>query len=103
MEISLSFYPILFIFFDDPPNMLPLQLSATILLCLSVQQASAAPQSGTTGQVAGQTMILRKRSLSPKTIDEWGVWAKEHREALQAKYGDDHDDPLQKRGTGTNL
>lgn len=81
--------------------MLPLQLSATILLCLSVQSSSAAPQSGTTGQVAGQTMILRKRSPSPKTIDEWGVWAKEHREALQAKYGDN--DPLQKRGTGTNL
>jgi cathepsin D len=81
--------------------MLPLPLSATILLCLSVQQASAAPQSGITGQVAGQSMVLRKRALSPKSIDDWGVWAKEHREGLQAKYGDD--DSLQKRGTGTNL
>lgn len=79
--------------------MLPfLPLSASILLCLSAQ-ASAAPQSST-GQVAGQTMVLRKRALSPKTIDEWGTWAKEHREGLQAKYGDD---PLQKRSTGTNL
>ena len=80
--------------------MLPLPLSATILLCLSAHSSSAAPQSGTTGQVAGQTMVLRKRSLSPKTIDDWGVWAKEHREGLQAKYGDDS---LQKRSTGSNL
>ena len=79
--------------------LLPLPLSATILLCLSAQ-ASAAPQSGT-GQVAGQTMILRKRAPSPKTADDWGVWAKEHREGLQAKYG--RDGSLQKRSTGTNL
>ena len=79
--------------------MLPaLHLSAAILLGLSAQ-ASAAPQS-TTGQVAGQTMVLRKRTISPKTIDDWGVWAKEHRESLQAKYGGDH---LERRGTGTNL
>jgi cathepsin D len=77
----------------------PLPLSAAIiLLCLSAQ-SSAAPQSGT-DQGAGQTIVLRKRSLSPRTIDDWGVWAKEHREGLQAKYGDD---PLKKRNTGTNL
>lgn len=90
---------ILYIYTRRPTDMLPfLPLSASILLCLSAQ-ASAAPQSGT-GQVAGQTMVLRKRALSPKTIDEWGTWAKEHREGLQAKYGDD---PLRKRSTGTNL
>lgn len=73
-------------------------LSAAILLCLSAQ-ASAAPQS-TTGSVAGQTMVLKKRAPSPKTMDDWGVWAKENRENLEAKYGNDS---LRKRGTGTNL
>lgn len=91
-----SLFHLSYLFLGD---MLPsLPLSASILLCLSAQ-ASAAPQSGT-GQVAGQTLVLRKRAFSPKTIDDWGVWAKEHREGLQAKYGDD---PLQKRSTGTNL
>lgn len=82
--------------------MLPLPLSAAaILLCLSVQlEALAAPQSGP-GQVAGQTMLLRKRVPASRTIEEWGVWAKEHREGLLAKYGHK---TLEKRTTsGTNL
>lgn len=81
--------------------MLPLPLSqAAILLCLSAQ-ALAAPQSGT-GQVGGQTMLLKKRAPSPRTIDEWGIWAKEHREGLLAKYGDKT--LRKKRSTsGTNL
>lgn len=80
--------------------MLSLPLSATILLCLSFH-ASAAPQSGM-GSVAGQTIVLRKRVVPPpKTIDEWGILAKQHREGLQAKYGDKN--PLRKRATGTNL
>lgn len=79
--------------------MIPSSLSAvTILLCLSAQ-ASAAPQNNA-GPVAGQTMVLRKRAPSPTTMEEWGVWAKKHREDLETKYGDV---PLQKRGTGTNL
>ena len=78
--------------------MLPLPLSATILLlCLSAH-VSAAPQIST-GQVPGQTMVLRKRA-PPKTKDDWGVWAKSSRENLQAKYGHA---PHQKRSAGTNL
>ena len=75
-------------------------LPAAILFCLSVQ-VSAAPQSGT-GPVAGQTMVLKKRAPSPKTMDEWGDWAKQNLERLKAKYGDD-DDTIQERSTGTNL
>ncbi|KAF8801329.1 aspartic peptidase A1 [Phlegmacium glaucopus] len=74
--------------------MLSSPVSAVILLCLSVQ-TSAAPQSGT-----GQTMALKKRAPSPKTMDDWGIWAKNNRQGLEAKYGDD---PLHKRATGTNL
>ena len=77
--------------------MLSFPLSATILLCLSIH-ASAAPQV-VTGQAAGQTMFLKKRA-PPKTIDDLGVWAKEHRARLQAKYGDG---PPHKRSAGTNL
>jgi len=73
-------------------------LSAAILLCLSAQ-ASAAPQTDA-GPLAGQTMALKKRAPSPKSMDEWGVWAKNNREGLEAKYGDDQ---LQKRTSGTNL
>jgi cathepsin D len=75
-----------------------LPLSAAILLCLSAQ-ASAAPQNSA-GPVAGQTMALKKRAPSPRTMDDWGVWARENREGLEAKYGND---PRKKRGTGTNL
>lgn len=76
-----------------------LPLSAAILLCLSAQ-ASAAPQNSA-GPVAGQTMVLKKRAPSPRTVDDWGVWAKENREGLEAKYG--NNDLRKKRGTGTNL
>jgi cathepsin D len=79
--------------------MLPLPLSAAILLCLSAQ-ALAAPQ--TTGQVARQTMLLKRRTPPSRTIEEWGIWAKEHREGLLAKYGDKT--TQKKRSTsGTNL
>jgi cathepsin D len=78
--------------------MLSLPLSATILLCLSAH-TSAAPQTSGSGSVAGQTMILRKRVPSFKSVDDWGIWAREHRESLQAKYGDSS---FQKRA-GTNL
>ena len=79
--------------------MIPSSVSAVILLCLSIQ-ASAAPQTSA-GPAAGQTMVLKKRARSPKTMEEWGVWAKEHRAGLEAKYADC--DPLQKRSAGTNL
>ena len=78
--------------------MLIFPLSATIVLCLSAH-ASAAPQSDM-GQVAGQSMILRRRAPSPKSIDDLGLWAKDHREVLQAKYGHNS---LQKRSSGTSL
>lgn len=79
--------------------MLPSSSLSTVILLYVSAQASAAPQSGA-APVAGQTMALKKRAPSPKTMDEWGVWAKKHRAGLEAKYGED---PLQKRTTGTNL
>ncbi|KAJ3491416.1 hypothetical protein NLJ89_g11336 [Agrocybe chaxingu] len=58
--------------------------------------AAAAPQ---INAPSGSSMALRRRTPSPKTAEEWGVWAKAHREGLQAKYGN----KMSKRGTGTNL
>ena len=81
--------------------MLSLPLSATILLlCLSSTHTTTFAAPGSGSSVAGQTMILKKRVPSPKSIDDWGVWARQHREGLLAKYG--VIDPLRKRA-GTNL
>lgn len=77
-------------------------LSATILLlCLSSTHTTSFAAPGSGSSVAGQTMFLKKRvPSSPKSIDDWGVWARQHREGLQAKYGVIN--PLQKRA-GNNL
>ncbi|KAF7356632.1 Aspartic peptidase A1 [Mycena venus] len=45
-------------------------------------------------------MNLRRRVHS-RSVDDWGVWAKNHREGLMAKYG--HTTGTSKRSSGTNL
>jgi hypothetical protein len=45
-------------------------------------------------------MPLKRRGPPARTTDEWGVWAKNHRLGLEAKYGNKQHD---KRGTGINL
>ncbi|PPQ79697.1 hypothetical protein CVT25_003271 [Psilocybe cyanescens] len=78
--------------------MLPPSASLLAAILLSVSSScSAAPQ--TNGQT-GQTMPLKKRAPPARTEEEWGVWAKNHREGLEAKYGNPKHD---KRATGTNL
>ena len=71
-------------------------LSAAVLLSLSLQ-VTAAPQAS---PLARQTIPLKKRSPQPQTEEEWGVWAKAHREGLEAKYGNSKH---AKRGTGLDL
>ncbi|KAF8972676.1 aspartic peptidase A1 [Flammula alnicola] len=75
-------------------------LFAVILLSLSLQ-TSAAPQADNAPNApAGLSMSLKKRAPSPRTPEEWGIWAKNHREGLEAKYGNTRHE---KRGAGTNL
>ncbi|KDR68011.1 hypothetical protein GALMADRAFT_272857 [Galerina marginata CBS 339.88] len=76
--------------------MLSNHLISAVLLSLTTY-ASAAPQ---TNGPAGQTIALKKRAHTHNSLAEWGVWAKNHREGLEAKYGNPKHD---KRGTGTNL
>ena len=47
-------------------------------------------------------MRRSSRSSALRTPEEWGLWAKNHRDILIAKYGLD-DKPIQRRGAGTNL
>lgn len=58
--------------------------------------AFATPQIGT---AAGQSIPLIRRAPPIRTSTDWGVWAKNERDALTAKYGG----TLAKRSTGTNL
>lgn len=66
------------------------------LLC-SLQVAVAAPDPP---QTAGQSVTLVKRQPVARTVEDWGVWAKNEREALKVKYGAS---PPSKRSQGTNL
>ncbi|RDB15878.1 Cathepsin D [Hypsizygus marmoreus] len=49
---------------------------------------------------SGQSVPLHHRSRPQRTPEEWGLWAKAHRERLTAKYGAGQPE---KRSTGTNL
>ena len=69
-------------------------LLATLLLSLFLE-TTAAPH-----PPAGLSTPLKRRGPPARTPDEWGVWAKNHRLGLEAKYGKKQHD---KRGTGTNL
>ena len=71
-------------------------LSVALALSLS-WPVFAAPQVKSS---AGQVMSLKRRSPSDRTMEEWGVWAKNHKAGLEAKYGAGQP---QKRSTGTNL
>lgn len=73
-----------------------LPLSLALLLSLN-QDVLAVPQTTTP---PGVSMSLLRRSPSPKTAEEWGVWAKSNKEMLGAKYGGSQP---QKRSSGTNL
>lgn len=61
------------------------------VLC-SLQIAFAAP--------GNQSIALIRRQLAVRTVEDWGVWAKNEREALNVKYGGS---PSSKRSQGTNL
>jgi cathepsin D len=76
-------------------------LSSTSLvlasLLFSIQTAFAAPDPLPT---SGQSITLARRQPSVRTAEDWGVWAKNEREALKVKYGAS---PPSKRSQGTNL
>ncbi|KAJ6607475.1 acid protease [Mycena sp. CBHHK59/15] len=69
-------------------------LPLTLVLLVSDAFATPTPQS------RGLSMNLRRRVHS-RTADDWGVWAKNHRDGLMAKYGGKP--ASQRRSTGTNL
>ena len=72
----------------------------TLLLAVLFHTALAVPKAR--NQPAGLVMPLRKRGYSPQSVNEWGEWAKAHRERLESKYGGSEHDH-QRRATGTNL
>ena len=65
-------------------------------LC-SLQTAIAAPGPLPT---SGQSIGLTRRQPSVRTVEDWGAWAKNEREALKAKYGGSSPS---KRSQGSNL
>ncbi|KAF8629088.1 hypothetical protein AX15_003580 [Amanita polypyramis BW_CC] len=75
---------------------LPLSLAA--LLCVSCN-ALAAPRHELS---ARQPIQLTRKSTHDRTIEEWGAWARQHKELLETKYSGDGG-PQQKRSSGTNL
>lgn len=72
--------------------MLSLPLTIIALLFYDV---SASP----TPQQNGLSISLR-RKVRPRSVEDFGIWAKNHRNGLMSKYGGNHS---QKRSTGTNL
>ncbi|OCB86397.1 acid protease [Sanghuangporus baumii] len=53
-------------------------------------------------QPPGQTIRLSRRTVD-RTTEEWGAWAKSHREGLTNKYNGGNAKARAKRGSGTNL
>jgi len=74
-------------------------LIAASLILVSASQVFAVPQTNAASP-SGLTIPLTKRAPNLRTPEEWGAWAKAHREGLEAKYGNPKH---QKRGMGTNL
>jgi len=72
-------------------------LLASLFLSLPLE-TTAAPQ--TNNAAAGLSMPLKRRTPPERRVEEWGVWAKNHRLGLEAKYGNKQHD---KRVTGTNM
>ncbi|KAF4610939.1 hypothetical protein D9613_006752 [Agrocybe pediades] len=80
--------------------MLPsISFLVALFIASFTHQVTAAPQPNG-APPAGLTIPLTRRAPSARTPEEWGAWAKAHREGLEAKYGNRKH---QKRGTGTNL
>jgi hypothetical protein len=76
-----------------------LPLSLTVLLYVSAN-ALVAPREGLSER---RTIQLNRRSPpSERSVEDWGAWAKHHKEVLEAKYGGGSSQQ-QKRGSGTNL
>ncbi|KAJ7155447.1 aspartic peptidase domain-containing protein [Mycena crocata] len=67
------------------------------IIALLLSDASATP----TPQPQGISIDLRHR-VQARSVEDWGVWAKNHREGLTAKYGGSTS-TAQRRSTGTNL
>lgn len=78
-------------------TMLSSTLFALVGLLCSLQIAFAAPDPS---QISGQSIPLVRRQLAARTIEDWGAWAQNEREALRVKYGGA---PSLKRSEGTNL
>lgn len=71
---------------------------AVALILALAFEAHAAPRPSSP---AGQTIHLSRRSTTTRTYEEWGVWAREHKKGLLAKYGSPP--AVSKRSSGTNL
>ncbi|PFH51024.1 hypothetical protein AMATHDRAFT_192110, partial [Amanita thiersii Skay4041] len=78
-------------------SILPLSLS--ILLSVSCN-ALVNPCSDVPPALSLQ---LLRRSHPVRSEQEWGVWAKHHKEMLESKYGSDSHQHHQRRSSGTNL
>ena len=79
--------------------------ASVALLVLAACAALGAPSPD--AQPNGQVMRLNRRVVD-RTPEEWGLWAKNHRDALHTKYNKRATTPSKpkskhKRGTGTNL
>jgi cathepsin D len=71
--------------------------TALLLLLAATSDALVPPRQPT----AREAMPLRRRTVAARTYDEWGAWAKNHKAAVEAKYGNVA--RAQKRSAGTNL
>ncbi|KAK7060829.1 hypothetical protein VNI00_000562 [Paramarasmius palmivorus] len=71
--------------------------TALLLLLAATSDALVTPRQPS----AREAMPLRRRAVAARTYDEWGAWAKNHKAAVEAKYGNVA--RAQKRSTGTNL
>ena len=78
---------------------LTLPLSLAILLCTSYN-ALAAPRNDLS---ARESLSLNRRAPATRTVEDWGLWAKQNKQLLQSKYSSGGHDQHQKRGSGTNL
>ncbi|KAM6504200.1 aspartic peptidase A1 [Amanita muscaria] len=76
-----------------------LPLSLTVLLYVSTN-ALVAPREGLSERRSIQ--LNRRSPPSERSVEDWGAWAKHHKEVLEAKYGGGRSQQ-QKRGSRTNL
>ena len=79
-------------------------VTSLALLGLAACAVFAAPSPD--AQPNGQVIPLTRRTVEKRTPEEWGVWARNHRESLYRKYNGGASSPSslrQKRGSGTNL